>query len=161
MSKKERLNSAKEKSLGVFGEFKEFIKRGNVLDMAVGVVIGTAFGAIVTSLVNDIIMPLVSLLTGGLDFTNWFVTLDGKEYATLEAAQTAGAATLNYGNLIAVIINFVIVAFCIFLVVKAMNKFMKKKEEEATEEPPKKSDEVVLLEEIRDLLKDNKKKGTK
>ena len=153
MSKKERLNSAKEKSLGVFGEFKEFIKRGNVLDMAVGVVIGTAFGAIVTSLVNDIIMPLVSLLTGGLDFTNWFVTLDGKEYATLEAAQTAGEATLNYGNLIAVIINFVIVAFCIFLVVKAMNKFMKKKEEEATEEPPKKSDEVVLLEEIRDLLK--------
>ena len=153
MSKKERLNSAKEKSLGVFGEFKEFIKRGNVLDMAVGVVIGTAFGAIVTSLVNDIIMPLVSLLTGGLDFTNWFVTLDGKEYATLEAAQTAGAATLNYGNLIAVIINFVIIAFCIFLVVKAMNKFMKKKEEEATEEPPKKSDEVVLLEEIRDLLK--------
>lgn len=153
MSKREKLAKAKEKSLGVFGEFKEFIKRGNVLDMAVGVVIGGAFGAIVTSLVNDIIMPLVSLATGGIDFTNWFVALDGKTYATLEAAQEAGAATLNYGNLISVIINFVIVAFCIFIVVKAMNKFMKKKEEEKKEEPPAKSDEVKLLEEIRDLLK--------
>ena len=153
MSKREKLAKAKEKSLGVFGEFKEFIKRGNVLDMAVGVVIGGAFGAIVTSLVNDIIMPLVSLATGGIDFTNWFVALDGNSYATLEAAQEAGAATLNYGNLISVIINFVIVAFCIFIVVKAMNKFMKKKEEEKKEEPPAKSDEVKLLEEIRDLLK--------
>ena len=153
MSKREKLDKAKEKSLGVFGEFKEFIKRGNVLDMAVGVVIGGAFGAIVTSLVNDIIMPLVSLATGGIDFTNWFVALDGNSYATLEAAQEAGAATLNYGNLISVIINFIIVAFCIFIVVKAMNKFMKKKEEEKKEEPPVKSDEVKLLEEIRDLLK--------
>lgn len=153
MSKREKLAKAKEKSLGVFGEFKEFIKRGNVLDMAVGVVIGGAFGAIVTSLVNDIIMPLVSLATGGIDFTNWFVALDGNSYATLEAAQEAGAATLNYGNLISVIINFIIVAFCIFIVVKAMNKFMKKKEEEKKEEPPVKSDEVKLLEEIRDLLK--------
>ena len=153
MDKKEKLSSAKEKSLGLFGEFKEFIKRGNVLDMAVGVVIGGAFGSIVTSLVNDIILPLVSLATGGLDFTNWFVALDGKEYATLEAAQDAGAATLNYGNLISVILNFIIVAFCIFLVVKAMNKFMKKKEEEKKEEPPAKSDEVKLLEEIRYLMK--------
>lgn len=153
MSKKEKLKAAKEKSLGVFGEFKEFIKRGNVLDMAVGVVIGGAFGGIVTSLVNDIIMPLVSLLTGGLDFSNWFIALDGNKYATLEAAQTAGAATLNYGNLISVIINFLIVAFCIFMVVKAMNKFMRKKEEPVEEEAPKKSDEVLLLEDIRDLLK--------
>ena len=153
MSKKEKLEAAKEKSLGLFGEFKEFVKRGNVLDMAVGVVIGSAFGAIVTSLVNDIIMPLVSLLTGGLDFTNWFVALDGKAYATLEEAQAAGAATLNYGNLISVILNFLIVAFCIFMVVKAMNKFMKKKEEPKEEEPPKKPDEIVLLEQIRDLLK--------
>ena len=153
MSKKEKLIAAKEKSLGVFGEFKEFIKRGNVLDMAVGVVIGGAFGGIVTSLVNDIIMPLVSLLTGGLDFSNWFVALDGKEYATLELAQEAGAATLNYGNLISVIINFLIVAFCIFVVVKAMNKMMRKKEEPAKEEAPAKSDEVLLLEDIRDLLK--------
>ena len=148
------MKNAKEKSLGLFGEFKEFIKRGNVMDMAVGVVIGTAFGAIVTSLVNDIIMPLVSLATGGMDFSNWFVALDGNKYATLEAAQEAGAATLNYGNLISVIINFIIVAFCIFMVVKAMNKF--KKKEEPKEEAPKKSDEVVLLEEIRDIMKKNK-----
>ena len=151
MDKKEKLASAKEKSLGLFGEFKEFIKRGNVMDMAIGVIIGSAFGAIVTSLVNDVIMPLISLLTGGLDFTQWFVSLDGKEYESLEAAQNAGAAVLNYGNLISVIINFIIVAFCIFLVVKAMNKFMKKKEE--PKEEPKKPDDVILLEEIRDLIK--------
>ena len=135
-------------------EFKKFIARGNVLDMAVGVVIGSAFGAIVTSLVNDIIMPLISLATGGLDFANWFVALDGKKYATLEAAQEAGAATLNYGNLISVIINFLIIAFCIFLVVKAFNKFSKKEEKK---EAPAKSDEVKLLEEIRDLMKKEKK----
>ena len=151
MDKKEKLASAKEKSLGLFGEFKEFIKRGNVMDMAIGVIIGSAFGAIVTSLVNDVIMPLISLLTGGLDFTQWFVSLDGKEYESLEAAQNAGAAVLNYGNLISVIINFIIVAFCIFLVVKAMNKFMKKKEE--PKEEPKKPEMQILLEEIRDLIK--------
>jgi len=153
MDKKEKLAKTKEKSLGLFGEFKEFIKRGNVLDMAIGVVIGGAFGNIVTSIVNDVIMPLVSLLTGGVDFTNWFVALDGNKYATLEEASAAGAATINYGNLISVIINFLIIAFCIFMVVKAMNKFMKKKEEPKEEEAPKKSDEVILLEEIRDLMK--------
>ena len=143
-----------------FKEFKEFIQRGNVMDMAIGVIIGGAFGAIVTSLVNDIIMPLISLLTGGIDFTNWFVALDGNKYETLEAAQTAGAATLNYGNLISVVINFIIVAFCIFLVVKAINKLknLKKKEEETAEEAPTKSDEVLLLEDIRDLLKKQNKK---
>ena len=139
-------------------DFKKFISQGNVMDMAVGVVIGTAFSAIVTSIVNDIIMPLISLITGGLDFSNWFVSLNGVKYETLEAAQEAGAATLNYGNLISVVINFIIVAFCIFLVVKAMNKFMKKKEEPKKEEPPKKPDDVVLLEEIRDLLKKQNKK---
>ena len=139
-----------------FGEFKEFIKRGNVMDMAVGVVIGAAFSAIVTSIVNDIIMPLVSLATGGIDFTNWFIALDGNKYETLEAAQTAGAATLNYGNLISVIINFIIVALCIFFVVKAMNKF-KKKEEPKKEEKPEKPADIKLLEEIRDLLKKKKK----
>ena len=145
----------KEKSKGFVKEFGEFIKKGNVVDMAVGVVIGTAFGAIVTSLVNDIIMPLISLLTGGLDFSNWFYALDGNKYATIEEATTAGAATLNYGNLISVVLNFLIVAFCIFLVVKAMNK-LKKKEEPKKEEAPKKPDDVVLLEEIRDLLKKRK-----
>ena len=151
MEKKKAL----EKSKGFVKEFGEFIKKGNVVDMAVGVVIGSAFGAIVTSLVNDIIMPLVSLLTGGLDFSNWFIALDGQKYATLEEATTAGAATLNYGNLISVVINFIIVAFCIFLVVKAMNK-MKRKEAEKPEEAPAKPEDVVLLEEIRDLLKKNK-----
>ena len=135
-------------------EFKKFIARGNVLDMAVGVIIGAAFGAIVTSIVNDIIMPLISLATGGLDFANWFIALDGKSYATLEAAQEAGAATLNYVNLISVIINFLIIAFCIFLVVKAYNKVTKKEEKK---EAPAKSDEVKLLEEIRDLMKKEKK----
>lgn len=150
MEKKE----VKEKSKGFIKEFGEFIKEGNVVDMAVGVVIGGAFSAIVTSLVNDIIMPVISLITGGIDFSNWFVALDGNKYATLEEATTAGAATLNYGNLISVVINFIIVAFCIFLVVKAMNRFKKKEEEKP--EAPKKSDEVLLLEDIRDLLKKNK-----
>ena len=154
MGKKEALKKAKEKSGGLAKEFGEFIKRGNVVDMAVGVVIGSAFGAIVTSLVNDIIMPLVSLITGGLDFSNWFVSLDGTKYATLEEATKAGAATLNYGSLISVVINFIIVAFCIFLVVKAMNKF--KKKEEPKEEEPKKPEDLIVLEEIRDLLKKRK-----
>ena len=148
MAKKETL----EKSKGFVKEFGEFIKKGNVVDMAVGVVIGGAFGAIVTSLVNDIIMPLVSLITGGINFSDWFVALDGNTYQTLEAAKEAGAATLNYGNLISVVLNFLIVAFCIFLVVKAMNK-LKRKEEEKPAEEPKKSDEVVLLEQIRDIIK--------
>ena len=156
MEKKEALKKAKEKSTGFVKEFGDFIKRGNVVDMAVGVVIGSAFGAIVTSLVNDIIMPLVSLLTGGLDFSNWFLALDGNKYATIEEAANAGAATLNYGNLISVILNFLIVAFCIFLVIKAMSKFHKKEEKEEKKEEPKKSDDVVLLEEIRDLLKKRK-----
>ena len=145
----------KEKSKGFVKEFGEFIKKGNVVDMAVGVVIGSAFGAIVTSLVNDIIMPVISLLTGGIDFSNWFLALDGNKYATLEEATTAGAATLNYGNFISLVINFLIVAFCIFLVVKAMNRF-KRKEEEKPAEEPKKPEDVVLLTEIRDLLKKNK-----
>lgn len=145
----------KEKSRGFIKEFGEFIKKGNVVDMAVGVVIGSAFGAIVTSLVNDIIMPVISLLTGGIDFSNWFLALDGNKYATLEEATTAGAATLNYGNFISLVINFIIVAFCIFLVVKAMNRFKRKEEEKPTEEP-KKPEDVVLLTEIRDLLKKNK-----
>ena len=102
-------------------EFKEFALKGNVVDMAIGVVIGGAFGNIVTSLVNDIFMPIVSKLTGGVDFSNWFISLDGSKYATLAAAQEAGAATLNYGVLISTIINFLIIALCLFGVVKAMN----------------------------------------
>ena len=119
---------------GLIGEFKEFIMRGNVMDMAVGVIIGGAFGSIITSLVDDILMPVISLATGGLDFSNWFIALDGSKYATLAAAQEAGAATLKFGNFISIVINFLIVALCIFLVVKAFNKaseLTKKPEEEA------------------------------
>lgn len=119
---------------GLIGEFKEFIMRGNVMDMAVGVIIGGAFGSIISSLVDDILMPVISLATGGLDFSNWFISLDGSKYATLAAAQEAGAATLNFGNFISIVINFLIVALCIFTVVKAFNKaseLAKKPEEEA------------------------------
>ncbi|MDO4614892.1 MAG: large conductance mechanosensitive channel protein MscL [Lachnospiraceae bacterium] len=108
------------------GEFREFIMRGNVLDMAVGVIIGAAFGSIVSSLVDDILMPVISLITGGLDFSNWFIALNGESYSTLAAAQEAGAATLNFGSFISAIINFLIVAFCIFMVVKSFNAMNEK-----------------------------------
>ncbi len=114
-----------------FGEFKDFISRGNVLDMAVGVIIGGAFNGIITSLVNDIFMPLLSLVTGNMDFTNWFIALDGKEYATLLEAQEAGAATVNYGVFISGVINFLAMAFVVFMLVKTLNKFKKKPVEAA------------------------------
>ena len=120
---------------GFMGEFKEFIMRGNVMDMAVGVVVGGAFGSIVTSLVNDIIMPIVSVVTGGVDFSNWFVSLDGNKYATLAAAQEAGAATLNFGVFISAIINFIIIAFCIFSVVKGINRMNEQIKKPVEEEP--------------------------
>ncbi len=113
---------------GMLGEFKEFVMRGNVMDMAIGVIIGGAFGTVVTSLIEDIIMPVISLATGGLDFNNWFVSLDGSKYATLEAAKEAGAATLNYGAFITTILNFIILAFVIFMIVKGINKLHKKEE---------------------------------
>ena len=120
--------------MGFIKEFKEFAMKGNVMDMAVGVIIGGAFGKIVTSLVNDVIMPLVSLATGGIDFTNLFVNLsDDVKYKTLAEAQEAGASVFAYGTFIQNIIDFIIIAFCIFLMIKAMNK-MKKKEEPAKEE---------------------------
>jgi len=108
-------------------EFKEFAVKGNAIDLAVGVVIGAAFGGIVTSLVKDIIMPPIGLLTGGLDFTNMFAVLKprGASFATLADASKAGAVTWNYGNFITLVINFLIVAFCIFLVVKGVNKMKK------------------------------------
>lgn len=123
---------------GLVAEFKEFIMRGNVMDMAVGVIIGAAFGSIVSSLVDDILMPIITLITGGINFDNWFVSLNGEAYATLAAAQEAGASTLNYGVFITKIINFLIVAFCIFMMIKAFNKasdMTKKKEEEAPAAP--------------------------
>lgn len=118
----------------MFQEFKKFAMRGNVIDLAVGVVIGGAFGKIVASLVADIIMPLVGLVVGGMDFAGKFVSLDGNTYPTIAAAQEAGAATLNYGLFIMAIIDFLIIAFSIFMVVRAINK-MKKPEEPAAEEP--------------------------
>jgi len=112
-------------------EFKKFIMRGNVMDMAVGVIVGGAFQKIITSMVNDIIMPVITLITGGIDFSNWFIALDGGKYATLLEAQEAGAATLNYGVFITQVITFLIMAFVIFVMVKTMNKMAEtgKKEE--------------------------------
>ena len=121
-------------------EFKEFIARGNAIDLAVGIVIGAAFGAIVASLVNDIVMPLVGVLLGGADFSNLFwVAKEGATaapYATLAAAQEAGAVTVNYGVFVNAIVSFVIVAFTVFLIVKAVNKIRKPAEESPTKECP-------------------------
>ena len=101
-------------------EFKTFVMRGNVLDLAVGVIIGGAFQKIITSMVNDIIMPVITLITGGVNFTEWFISLDGNTYATLADAQAAGAATLNYGVFITEVINFLIMAFVIFMIVSEL-----------------------------------------
>ena len=142
--------------MGFIKEFKEFAMKGNVMDMAVGVIIGGAFGKIVTSLVNDVLMPIISLCTGGIDFTNLFVNLsDDTKYATLAAAQEAGASVFAYGSFIQNIIDFIIIAFCIFLMLKGINKLNRKKEEEAAPAPeePKGPTQEELLAEIRDLLK--------
>lgn len=132
-------------------EFKEFAMRGNVVDMAVGIVIGAAFTSIVKSLVGDVIMPVVGLITGGVDFSNVFITLKGGQFETLKAAQDAGAVTLNVGLFINAIISFVIVAFALFLLIKGMNNLKRKQEESPEDAPPPPSD-VQLLEEIRDAL---------
>ena len=140
--------------MGFIKEFKEFAMKGNVMDMAVGVIIGGAFGKIVTSLVNDVLMPVISLVTGGIDFTNLFVNLsDDTKYKTLAEAQEAGASLLAYGQFIQNIIDFVIVAFCIFLMIKGMNKLNRKKEEPETPAAPAGPTQEELLAEIRDLLK--------
>jgi large conductance mechanosensitive channel len=133
-------------------EFKAFAMRGNVVDMAVGIVIGGAFGKIISSFVKDVLMPPIGMMMGGVDFSTMFVALDGETYETLAAAAEAGAATLTYGNFIQTVVDFMIVAFAIFMVVRAMNN-MKKKEEAAPKAPPAPSKEEVLLTEIRDALK--------
>ncbi|MBO9666574.1 MAG: large-conductance mechanosensitive channel protein MscL [Bdellovibrio sp.] len=112
----------------MFKEFKTFLMRGNVLDLAVGIIIGAAFGKIVSSFVGDVLMPIIGLAMGKVDFSNLFVALNGEAYPTLDAAKKAGAATLNYGLFINAIIDFVIVAFAIFMIVKAANRFQKKEE---------------------------------
>ncbi len=136
----------------MLNEFKKFAMKGNMVDMAVGIVIGAAFGAIISSLVDDVIMPPIGLLLGGVDFSQLFVVLKGEgTFNTIEQAKEAGAVTWNLGLFINAIIKFVIIAFALFLVVKAMNE-MKKKEEEAPAAPPEAPADVKLLEEIRDLL---------
>ncbi len=129
-------------------EFKGFISRGNVIDLAVGIIMGAAFTAIVTSLVQDVIMPPIGWAMGGLDFSNFFISLKGGDFANLKAAQDAGAPTINYGLFINAIIKFLIVSFAVFWLVKAVNKL---KKNEAKTAAPTKSEE--LLTEIRDLLK--------
>ena len=133
--------------MSFISEFKEFAMRGNVIDMAVGVVIGGAFGKIVSSLVGDVIMPVVGVLTGGVNFTDLKLTLK-------EAAEGAPAVTINYGSFIQTMVDFLIIAFCIFCVIKALNTLKNKlpKEEPATAEPETPAD-IALLTEIRDLLK--------
>lgn len=144
--KKINVNTEKVKELDKLKkgatDFKKFISRGNVVDMAVGVIVGGAFGKIVTSLVNDILMPLIGTVLGGMNFTELNIKV--------------GDATIAYGNFIQTVFDFLIVAFCIFLMIKLFEKF--KKIEEVKKESSKKSDEVLLLEEIRDLLKDTKKR---
>ena len=107
-------------------EFKKFALKGNMIDLAVGVIVGGAFNSIVTSLVNDIFMPVLSLFTGKLDFANWFIALDGKKYETIALAQEAGVATVNFGTFISGVLNFIIMAFVVFLIVKGMNKLREK-----------------------------------
>lgn len=137
--------------MGFIKEFKEFAMRGNVIDLAVGVVIGGAFGKIVTSLVDDLIMPIIGVITGGVDFSQKKIIIKDA-VLNPDGTELAAAVTLNYGNFINVIIQFLIIAFCIFVVIKGINS-LKKKEEEAPAAPAAPSNEEVLLAEIRDLLK--------
>jgi len=134
-------------------EFKEFAMKGNMLDMAIGIVIGAAFGAIISSLVDDVIMPPIGLLLGGVDFSQLFVVLKGEgSFATIQQAQEAGAVTWNIGLFINAIIKFLIIAAALFMVVKGVNA-MRRQEEEAPAEPAPPPEDVVLLTEIRDLLR--------
>ncbi len=136
--------------MSLINEFKQFAMKGNVVDLAVGIIIGAAFGKIVTSIVNDIIMPPIGALIGGVDFTDLKVIL--KAATTDDAGNAVTAVTLNYGNFVQTTIDFLIIAMAVFMIIKAINR-MKKKEEAAPSAPPKPSNEEVLLTEIRDLLK--------
>jgi large conductance mechanosensitive channel len=129
-------------------EFRDFAMRGNVIDLAIGVIIGAAFTTIVNSLVTDILTPVLGLLTGGIDFTNHFITLKGGDYETLEQAQKAGAVTINYGLFLNAVLRFLIVAFAIFLLIRQINRFWAKAPPE-----PKVDRQEQLLADIRDILK--------
>jgi large conductance mechanosensitive channel len=119
----------------VFADFKKFVMRGNVIDLAVGIIIGGAFGKIVASFVNEVLMPLVGMLLGKVDFKNLFIALDGNKYATLAEAQAAGAATVNYGSFIGTIIDFLIIAFVVFLLIRAINKARENADKKKAAEP--------------------------
>ncbi|MBO6214220.1 MAG: large conductance mechanosensitive channel protein MscL [Lachnospiraceae bacterium] len=138
MADKNKLNDLAGKGKGFANEFREFVMRGSVMDLAVGVIIGGAFQSIINSLVNDIIMPVISMLTGGIDFTNWFISLDGNKYETYAAAQEAGAATLGYGAFITAIINFLLMALVIFCLVKFLNSVAARVKKEEAAEPTEK-----------------------
>lgn len=139
--------------MGFFSDFKASLMKGDVLSLATAVIIGAAFGKIVTSVVNDVIMPIVGLLTGGIDFTQKFISLDGNSYVDLEAAQEAGAAVITYGNLVQATTNFVIIAFFVFVVLRAAEKMKKKEEVVAAAAAPAGPTQEELLTQIRDLLK--------
>lgn len=136
-------------------EYREFIARGNVVDLAVGIIMGAAFTGIVNSLVKDVIMPPIGLLTGGVDFSDLFINLSGGDHPSLAAATAAGAATINYGVFINTVINFIIVSIAVFFLVRAVNQLRRMQERETAESkaapPPPRNEQ--LLEEIRDLLK--------
>ena len=134
----------------MLNEFKKFISRGNVMDMAVGIIIGAAFTAIVKSMVGDLVNPFISLFTGGIDFSGLYVVLGAGDYASLADAEEAGAAVFAYGRFIMAVVNFLVIAAVVFLLVKGVNSL--KKQEEAPAPEPKKPSEVDLLVEIRDLL---------
>ena len=134
-------------------EFKKFAMRGNVVDMAVGIIIGAAFGKIVSSAVNDLIMPPIGLLLGGVDFSNLFINLGDTAHASLAAAEEAGAPIIKYGVFINTVLDFVIVAFAIFMAIRVMNRLQKEEEEAPPPAPPEPSNEEKLLTEIRDALK--------
>jgi large conductance mechanosensitive channel len=137
---------------GLLQEFKEFAMRGNVVDLAVGLIIGAAFGAIVNSLVADVIMPPIGLVMGNVDFSDLFINLSGQDYPSLAAARAAGAPVIAYGAFLNAVINFIIVALAIFVLVKGMNQLRRKQAEEPAE-PPEAPRQEVLLQEIRDILK--------
>ncbi|MEW6444718.1 MAG: large conductance mechanosensitive channel protein MscL [Pseudomonadota bacterium] len=142
--------------MSLLKEFREFAVKGNAFDLAVGVIIGAAFGKIVDSLVKDVIMPPLGLMLGGINFNNLFIVLGDGQFATLQAAKDAGAATLNYGAFIQTMVDFTIIAFAIFMVIKLMNRLRRQDEAAAPAEPPAEpmpSEEVMLLREIRDSLK--------
>jgi large conductance mechanosensitive channel len=140
-----------EAYVGMMKEFKEFAVKGNAIDMAVGIIVGAAFGKIVTSLVGDVVMPPIGRLLGGVNFGGLFINLGDKTFATLAEAKEAGAPTLNYGSFLQTVIDFAIIAFAVFLLVKGINT-LKRKEEAKPAEPAKPSEEILLLREIRDAL---------